>query len=417
MRLLVVSQYFWPENFRINDLVAELVKRGHHITVLTGLPNYPEGKIFNQFCTNPAHYSNYEGAEVIRVPLMPRGQGGLRLMLNYLSFATSASVVGLWKLRGYQFDAIFAYEPSPITVGIPAVVMRAVKRTPLMFWVLDLWPETLQAIGVVRSRTFLQVIGKLVSFIYRRCDLILAQSRSFVPQIQKYAGKSRHVEYFPSWAESVFDMQRVVPADEVSLKPASFNVMFAGNIGDAQDFPAILAAAETLKPYAHIRWLIVGDGRMARWVADEIARRNLQDCVLMLGRHPVERMPSFFKHANALLVSLKDAPIFSMTIPGKLQSYLAAGIPIVAMLNGEGAEVVKSSGAGLTCAASDHVGLAAAVLNLSEMSAQERRIMGENGLSLSMREFDRDTLIDRLEKWMGQLKLDTASCLMPRGKP
>ena len=416
MRLLVVSQYFWPENFRINDLVAALVRRGHQVTVLTGLPNYPDGKIFQQFRDDPARYSHYEGAEVIRVPLSPRGQGGLRLMLNYLTFAVSASVVGLWKLRGRQFDAIFAYEPSPITVGLPAAVMRSVKRAPLAFWVLDLWPETLQAIGVVRSRALLQLVGKLVAFIYKRCDLILAQSKSFIPQIQKYAGNSSRVVYFPSWAESVFDMQHAVPAYEVPLKPGSFNVMFAGNIGDAQDFPAILAAAESLKSFAHIQWLIVGDGRMARWVADEIKRRHLQDCVQMLGRHPVERMPSFFKHANALLVSLKDEPIFSMTIPGKLQSYLAAGIPVVAMLNGEGVEVVKSSQSGLTCAAGDHGGLAATVLKLSEMSEEERETMGRNGLDVSVREFDRDTLIDRLEEWIEQLKVEAISPSVSRGK-
>jgi glycosyltransferase involved in cell wall biosynthesis len=404
MRLLVVSQYFWPENFRINDLVAELVRRGHHVTVLTGLPNYPEGRIFQQFRDAPTRYSHYEGAEVIRVPLITRGQVDLRLMLNYLTFAVSASAVGLWKLRGRQFDAIFAYEPSPITVGLPAAVMRAVKRAPLVFWVLDLWPETLQAIGVVRSPAILYAVGKLVAFIYKRCDLILAQSRSFIPQIQKYAGNNARVRYFPSWAESVFDMQHAVPSAEVPLKSGSFNVMFAGNIGDAQDFPAILAAAESLKSHAHIRWLIVGDGRMARWVADEIKRRNLQGRVLMLGRHPVERMPSFFKHANALLLSLKDEPIYSMTIPGKLQSYLAAGIPVVAMLNGESAEVVKSSGSGLTCAAGDHAGLAAAILTLAEMTDDERETMGRNGLDVSVREFDRGTLIDRLEEWIGELK-------------
>lgn len=294
--------------------------------------------------------------------------------------------------------------------------VRTVKRAPLAFWVLDLWPETLQAIGVVRSPVILQAVGKLVAFIYSRCDLILAQSKSFIPQIQKYAGKDSRVEYFPSWAESVFDVQRAVPADEVPLKPGSFNVMFAGNIGDAQDFPAILAAAESLMAHAHIRWLIVGDGRMARWVADEIKRRHLQDCVLMLGRHPVERMPSFFKHANALLVSLKDEPIFSMTIPGKLQSYLAAGIPIMAMLNGEGAEVVRGSRSGLTCAAGDHAGLAAAVLKLSEMTNEERDTMGRNGLDVSGREFDRDALIDRLEGWIGQLQGDAVSPSASRGR-
>jgi colanic acid biosynthesis glycosyl transferase WcaI len=416
MRLLVVTQYFWPENFRVNDLVAEFVKRGHQVTVLTGLPNYPEGKVFEQFRADPVQYSNYQGAEIVRVPMMPRGLGGLRLMLNYLTFAASASVMGLWKLRGQKFDLIFAYEPSPITVGLPAALLRSVKRAPLVFWVLDLWPDTLQAIGVVRSHMVLRVVGKLVGFIYKRCDLILAQSKSFIPQIQKYAVKDSRIEYFPSWAESVFQVTDVTPADEIPVKLGSFNVMFAGNIGDAQDFPAILAAAEHLRQHAHIRWLIVGDGRMARWVADEIKRRNLQDCVLMLGRHPIERMPSFFKQANALLVTLKDEPIFAMTIPGKLQSYLAAGIPVVAMLNGEGVDVVKSSQSGLTCAAGDHVGLAATVLKLSEMSEEERKTMGRNGLNVSVREFDRGTLIDRLDGWIKQLEADVVYADEPRRK-
>jgi glycosyltransferase involved in cell wall biosynthesis len=416
MRLLVVSQYFWPENFRINDLVAELVLRGHQVTVLTGLPNYPDGKVFQQFRDTPGGYSNYEGADVVRVPMLTRGQGGLRLMLNYLTFAVSASMLGPWKLRGRQFDAIFTCQLSPVTVGLPAAVMRKVKCAPLAFWVLDLWPETLQALGVVRSPALLQVVGKLVAFIYKHCDLILAQSKSFIPQIKKYAGESRRVVYFPSWAESVFGMQDVVLANEVPLKPGSFNVMFAGNIGDAQDFPAILLAAESLKSHSHIRWLFIGDGRMASWVADEIKRRNLQDCVVILGRHPVERMPSFFKHANALLVSLKDEPIFSMTIPGKLQSYLAAGVPVVAMLNGEGAEVVKNSQSGLICAAGDHAGLAAAVLKLSEMTSEERATMGRNGLSVSAREFDRDTLMNQLEGWLEKLKLDGKSSLVSQEK-
>jgi colanic acid biosynthesis glycosyl transferase WcaI len=398
MRLLVVSQYFWPENFRINDLVVELVRRGHQVTVLTGLPNYPVGKVFPDFREDPARYAYYEGAEVVRVPLLSRGRGGLRLALNYLTFALSASTLGLWKLRGKPFDAILAYEPSPITVGLPAALMRAVKRAPLAFWVLDLWPETLQAIGVVRSPAALRAVGKLVSFIYKRCDVILAQSKSFIPQIQRYSGSKSRVVYFPNWAEAIFDMGHAVPAADVPVRGGAFNVMFAGNIGDAQDFPAILAAAEGLRGYAYIRWLIVGDGRSAGWVADEIKRRNLQDCVFMMGRHPVERMPSFFKHANALLVSLKDEPIFAMTIPGKLQSYLAAGIPVVAMLNGEGAELVEGSCAGLVCPAGDHAGLAAAVLKLSQMPDAERAAMGIRGLELTCSEFDRDRLVTKLEE-------------------
>ena len=256
-------------------------------------------------------------------------------------------------------------------------------------------------------------MGKLVSYIYKRTDLILVQSKRFIPQVQKYAGNSIRVEYFPSWAEPFFGSKDVGYADEVPPKTGSFNVLFAGNIGDAQDFPAILAAAESLKSHSHIRWLIVGDGRLARWVADEIKRRNLHDCVLLLGRYPVERMPAIFKHANALLVSLKDEPIFSMTIPGKLQSYLAAGIPVLAMLNGEGAKVVRDSQSGLTCAAGDHAGLAAAVLRLSEMTNEQLGAMGRNGLKVSASEFDRKTLMNQLEEWLKNLKAEKRSPQLP----
>lgn len=409
MRLLVVSQYFWPENFRINDLVAEFVRRGHQVTVLTGVPNYPDGKVFPAYRNAAAMFARYEGAEVVRVPMFARGKGGIRLMLNFATFAISATVLGLWKLRGRDFEAVFAYEPSPITVGVPAVALRAVKRAPLVFWVLDLWPETLEAIGVVRSPFILRSVSRLVSFIYKRCDLILAQSKSFVPQIKKYASDSARVEYFPSWAEMLFDVDQAVAAPEVQVQSGSFNVMFAGNIGDAQDFPAILAAAEILKAHQSIRWLIVGDGRMAQWVADEIQRRGLEECVHMLGRYPVERMSSFFKHADALLVSLKNEPIFSMTIPGKLQSYLAAGVPVLAMLNGEGADVVRNAAAGLTCNAGDYKELAKAVLDLSKKSAKERKAMGANGLALSTSEFERGSLINRLEGWLQSLSFPASA--------
>ena len=405
MRLLVVTQYFWPENFRINDLVTEFTRKGHEVTVLTGWPNYPDGKVFEAYRQDPARFVSFEGARVVRVPLFPRGRGGLRLMLNYLSFALSASLLGLWKLRGQSFDAVLVYEPSPITVGIPGAVMRAVKRAPMALWVLDLWPETLKAVGVVKSDLLLRLVGKLVAFIYRRCDLILAQSRSFIPQIRRYAGEGRRIEYFPNWAESVFDGGVVEPAPEVAPLKEGFSVMFAGNIGEAQDFPAILAAAQALRDHSRIRWLIVGDGRMSPWVAQEIAARDLGACVQLLGRYPVERMPSFFRHADALLVSLKNEPIFALTIPGKLQSYLAAGVPVIAMLDGEGAELLAEAGAGLACAAGDHAGLAQAVLRLADMEQSQRQAMGQRGQALYAREFERQVLLDRVEGWL----LDLAS--------
>lgn len=402
MQLLVVTQYFWPENFRINDLVSELALRGHSVTVLTGHPNYPTGQIFSEFQMNRQRFDSFNGASIVRVPLIPRGQGGVRLVLNYLSFAASASLLGSWKLRGRKFDTIFVYEPSPITVGIPAILLRWLKKAPVAFWVLDLWPETLKAIGVVRSPSLLRAIGWLVSIIYNRCDLILAQSRSFIPQIYKYCSRGKRIEYFPSWAESVFDLSTVEQAPEVPRKSTGFDIVFAGNLGDAQDFPTVLQAAELLRTH-DVRWIIVGDGRMASWIREEIGRRELQDRVLMIGSYPVQRMPSFYKHADALLVCLKDEPIFAMTIPGKLQSYLAAGIPIVAMLNGEGAEVVSRSGAGLTCSAGDATGLASAVLRLAALPAEQRNDMRARALAVSLKEFGRSTLISQLERWFADL--------------
>jgi glycosyltransferase involved in cell wall biosynthesis len=400
LRLLVLSQYFWPENFRINNLVAELVLRGHDVTVLTGVPNYPDGRVFPEYRREPRQFVSYSGAKILRVPLIPRGRSRLSLFLNYLSFAATASLIGIWKLRRLRFDAVFVYQTSPVTVGLPAVLLRAIKRVPLAFWVLDLWPDTLQAIGVVRSRWLLRSVGLLVSFIYNRCDLILTPSRSSIPQIAKRCRNAGRIAYFPSWAESVFDCGSEAAAPELPPKERMFDVMFAGNIGQAQDFPAVLAAAELLKGHAEIRWLIVGDGRMAPWVAKEIERRNLEQRVLMLGSHPLERMPAFYRHADALLVCLKDEPIFSMTIPGKLQSYLTAGIPVVAMLNGEGAEVVKRSHCGVTCRAGDAQGLAAAVLSLAQSPEEQRRQMGRNALVASETEFDRSRLITQLESWL-----------------
>ena len=404
MRILVVSQYFWPENFRVNDLVAEFVARGHAVTVLTGVPNYPAGEVFPEYRADPAAFASFSGARVVRVPMLARGQGGVRLALNFLTFALSGATIGAWKLRGQAFDAIFVFEVSPVTVGIPAVVQRWLKKAPIAFWVLDLWPETLEAIGVLRSRAGLGLVGQLVKFIYRRCDLLLAQSRSFIPQIRRYSGDTE-VRYFPQWAEAVHDAEPQAPAPELATRPGAFNIVFTGNIGDAQDFPTVLDAAERLQALdPRVRWTIVGDGRMAPWVRDEVARRGLQDHVLLPGRFPVERMPSFYAHAQALLVSLKPEPIFALTLPGKLQSYLAAGVPIVAMLDGEGARVVEEAGAGVASPAGDAEALVAAVLRLAALPAAEREAMGRRGRQLGATEFDRTRQIDKLEGWLAALR-------------
>ncbi len=397
LRILVVSQYFWPENFRINDLVKEWGQRGHQVTVLTGIPNYPAGKVFDAYINQPSSYEQYECAKVVRVPMLPRGTGGFRLMLNYLSFVLGGSIWGAWRLRNIQPDVIFVFEPSPVTVGLPAVWLGKIKNAPVVFWALDLWPETLAAIGVVRSPKVLACVGLMVRFIYNRCTLVLGQSRGFLDSIAKYCNDKSKIRYFPSWAEDVFTDGNVKLASEVSEIVNGFTVVFAGNIGEAQDVPAVLDAAEQLKSNDWLRWVIVGDGRKSDWLQSEVLRRGLSKQVLLPGRFSVERMPSFYAHANALLVSLKQDPVFSMTIPGKVQSYLMAGIPVLGMLDGEGAAVIRDAQAGLTCAAGDSAGLADAVLALAAMTAEDRNQLGLNGRKYAEQEFGRTELMDRLD--------------------
>ena len=397
MNILIVSQYFWPENFRINDLTQELIQRGHTVTVLTGIPNYPAGHVFDAFRENPKLFAQYGDVRVLRIPMLARGQDAAGLFLNYLSFVIGACLFGPWRLRGLQADVIFVFEPSPVTVGLPAILFGWIKRSPVVFWALDLWPETLAAVGIVRSRRVLGWVGHLVKFIYDRCTLVLGQSRSFLQSIAKYCSDARKIRYFPSWAEDVFNEPHLVPAPEVPVQEGVFNVLFAGNLGIAQDLSAVLQATELLRHNTAIRWLIVGDGRQSAWLQEEVKRRGLQSTMLLLGRFPVERMPSFYAHADVLLVSLKKDPVFSMTIPGKVQSYLMSGVPLLGMLDGEGASVIKEANAGLVCAAGDAVGLASAVLQMAAMTVSQRHQLGENGRSFAKEEFGRGMLMNRLE--------------------
>jgi colanic acid biosynthesis glycosyl transferase WcaI len=397
VHILVVSQYFWPENFRINDLVKEWVHRGHRVTVLTGVPNYPSGRVFDAYRAEPRAFASYEGAHVFRVPMLPRGSGGMRLALNYLSFVLGGAIWGPWRLRGVKPDVIFVFEPSPVTVGLPAVWLGKLKRVPVVFWVLDLWPETLAALGVVRSPRVLGWVSQMVRYIYNRCALVLGQSRGFLVGIAKHCEDKTKIRYFPSWAEEVFAGTDVEPAAEVKLLSDTFDVLFAGNIGEAQDMPAVLDAAERMKDNPTIRWIIVGDGRKFEWLRAAVIKRGLEERVLLPGRFPVDRMPSFYAHADALLVSLKRDPVFSMTIPGKVQSYLMAGIPLLGMLDGEGAAVIREADAGFTCPAGDGAGLARAVLAMADMSPESRQQLGRNGRRYAQSEFGRSRLMDQLE--------------------
>jgi colanic acid biosynthesis glycosyl transferase WcaI len=417
LNILVVSQYFWPENFRINDLVKELLHRGHHVTVLTGIPNYPAGKVFEKYRSSSSSFAYYENARVFRVPMLPRGTGPIRLILNYLSFVFGGLLWGPWYLRRIKPDVIFVFEPSPITVGLPAISLGKIKKVPIVFWVLDLWPETLAAVGVLRSPRVLGWISHMVRFIYNQCTLVLGQSKCFLESIAKYCDDKNKIQYFPSWAEDQEMSIDVQPASEIAIRSDCFNVVFTGNIGEAQDMPAILAAAELLKNNLNIRWIIVGNGRKASWLQAEVIRRGLQDTVLLPGHFPRERMPSFYAHANALLLSLKHDPIFSMTIPGKLQNYLMAGLPLLGMLDGEGAAIIRDANAGLTCEAGDSSGLAHAVLKLAAMNPNERSQLGKNARDYGAKEFNKNELMNRLEVFLREaINISNAKLIKGKGK-
>ena len=405
MHILIVTQYFWPENFRINDLALGLLERGHQVTVLTGSPNYPNGKLFDGY-----GYFNrqqdYHGVKILRVPLIPRSQGGgLRLALNYFSFAATASIAGSLLCKG-NYDLIFVFEPSPITVGIPALILKTLKSAPVVFWVQDLWPESLSATGAVKSKTLLALIGKLVRSIYKRCDRILIQSRSFLDSVVQQGGSPDRILYFPNSAEKIFNTKLQFSENELSL-PEGFKIMFAGNIGAAQDFGTIIAAAKMLQGYKDIHWIIVGDGRMREWAETEVMNQGLGNNFHFLGRHPIEAMPSFFSCADTLLATLRKEPIFALTIPSKIQSYLACGRPIIAALDGEGSKIATESGAGISCPAEDPDALSEAVLRMYETPRLEREKMGMNGRRYYEANFDHDMLLDKLEFWMKELVVDS----------
>jgi colanic acid biosynthesis glycosyl transferase WcaI len=398
MNILIVTNHFWPEEFRINDVAHGLTGRGHHVSVLTGTPNYPGGKVFKGYGAFNKLRELHKGIAIFRAPLIPRGNGsGFRLILNYFSYSLSSCLLAPFHLRG-RYDVIFVFESSPVTIGFPALVLKALKRTPIVFWVQDLWPDTLSATGVVRSKILLKGIGRIVRFIYKGCDRILIQSRTFMKSVVDLYDNPKSIVYFPNSAEEYYrPVMLEADAPERKLMPDGFRVVFAGNIGVAQDFGTILGAAEQLKNYPDIHWIIIGDGRRRAWVEEEREKRGLQKTVHLLGRHPAETMPRFFSLADALLVTLKKEPIFSQTIPSKIQSYLACAKPVIAALEGEGMHVVEEASAGYTCPPEDPAALAEAVVKMSRLSETDRKEMGRRGRKYFESEFERNMLMDRLE--------------------
>ncbi len=405
MKILIVTQYFRPEAFRINDLALKLAKRGHEITVLTGLPNYPEGRIYPGYGFFKKSTDAYDGVRIIRVPLIPRGEGGgLRLAINYLSFVVSSCLLGPLRCRD-RYDLIFVFEPSPFTIGIPGMLFRRLKRAPMIFWVQDLWPESLTATGAVNNHHILQWVGHMVRMIYRRCDRVLIQSEAFKEPAVAAGAPPERTHYFPNWAESLYKpITLAESAPERDEIPEGFCVMFAGNLGEAQSLETSIQAASRVKADDEsVNWVLIGDGRRLAWMKGEVARLGLERQIHFLGRRPTEAMPRYFALADALLVTLRPDPIFSRTIPSKLQSYLACARPVVAALDGEGARIVHEAAAGIAVDAGDAYALARAVLNLKTMQHDKREAMGRAGRAYFENHFESEMLISQLERWMEEM--------------
>jgi glycosyltransferase involved in cell wall biosynthesis len=395
MNILVVSQYFWPENFRINDVVRSLVDRGATVHVLTGKPNYPEGKIFTGYEALGCQTQELLGATVHRVPIAARGtRSALRLVLNYLSFVISGMLFGPWLLRRQKYDAVFVYGVSPILQAIPALFIGWLKGVPVTVWVQDLWPESLEATGYIRNRRVLGWVRQLVQFIYRHSDLLLVQSKGFEEPVAALASGTP-VVYFPNSVDAIFSNPPDVSLPNIAPLDNGFSVVFAGNVGVGQAVEVIVEAAAILQNHPEIQFVVFGQGSRWDWMCDQVLQRGLNNLHLP-GRYPVETVPGLMQKSSVLLVSLADQPIFAATVPNKVQAYMAVGRPILACLNGEGARLVLEAGAGLAVPAEDAHGLAEAVLRLYKMPEGERTAMGDNGRRYFKEHFDHERLTDEL---------------------
>lgn len=401
--ILVITQYFWPENFKINDLCLGLKERGYNITVITGIPNYPKGSFFEGYTFFNRSVEDWNGIRVIRSWLFPRGKAnGKRLFLNYLSFAFSASLkVVLAKIKT---DAILVFEPSPITVGIPAVIARRKYKVPIYFWVQDLWPESVSAGGGIRNKFVLTMLDRLTRFIYKRCEYILIQSEAFRAYIVAQSVASGRIVYFPNSTESFYKVRSCTPEYKRRL-PDGFNIVFAGNIGEAQSFDTILDAASILMDEGiSVNWNILGEGRLKEYVKNRIEEKGLKGIFFLHGSYPSTEMPYYFSCADALLVTLKKNKIFSLTIPSKVQSYLACGRPILASLDGEGARIIKEAKAGFCSEAENPKALADSIRKIRSLSGDDIRMLGVNARTYYEKEFEREKLLDKLEGIIGQDK-------------
>ncbi len=399
MRILLISQYFWPEAFIINELVETLSQQGHTIKVLTGKPNYPDGEIYEGYTSKGVVSETFKpGIPVFRAPLRARGKGGAKnLILNYLSFVINGLRFFPSAIKGESFDAIVVFCPSPVTSIIPAIFLKWRLKSHLAVWIQDLWPESLKATGFIRHPFLLGLIGYLVRFIYSCSDTILAQSEAFKIPLSRYAKESKIVYYPNSYNDCGLPSQNSTPLKDDLLEElrSNFCVVFAGNLGKAQSLSTLLDAAEQLQDLPNFKLIFVGSGSMDEWLNQQKMKKKLNN-VIIAGRFPPQAMPRILSHASALLVSLNKDEILSYIIPSKIQAYMAAGRPIIAVADGEAARIVQVAQAGFSCPAEDSQELAQCIRKVYKLDPKERDKMGAAGRAYFLENYNMSTQANKL---------------------
>ena len=399
LRILLVSQYFWPESFIINDLVKTLVAQGHFVEVLTGKPNYPDGEIFDGYTADNCMNELFIDRVIVhRVPLHPRGSGGAKgLLKNYCSFVFNGLKHFHRLVKDKQYDVIFVFAMSPIIQVIPAIYLKFRMKLHLAVWVQDLWPESVKATGFIKNPLMLLVLGWLVKTLYFFTDTLLVQSRAFHKPVSRYARSDKIVYYPNSYLDTQLQVssETQIPRAVLDMMEKHFCLVFAGNLGTAQSLETLIQAAENLRHLPEVKLVIVGSGSMESWLKQQVASKNL-DNLLLVGRFPPTEIAQFFSRAEGLLVTLKKEEIFSYTIPSKIQAYLAAGRPIIAALDGEGAKIIDEADAGLTSPSEDYQSLVICIEQLFNMSASEREKLGLAGRAYYLENFEMKTQCNRL---------------------
>lgn len=391
MKILVISQYFWPEDFRINDICKGIKEEGHEVTVVTGLPNYPYGKVYDGYSLFNRGPKEYEEIKIKRCAMIPRGKdNSIMLALNYVSFMISASIKVI-PLLFQKYDRVFVFQVSPITSAIPAIIYSKIKKIPSYIYIQDLWPETFYSIVNINNKKLRRILKKVCNKIYNSFDNLLIASRGYEEILIREGINKKKLYYLPQWAEDFYsNSQDTYDGNE-------FIVTFAGNIGKAQSVDTIIKAANLSKSNKNIKWQIIGDGSEFENIKNMVNELGLNETVTFTGRKPSSEMPKYFSKSQGLIVTLRNEEILRVTLPAKVQSYMASGKPILAAISGEGKRVIEESKCGLVTEAEDFEGLYKNVIKLYNMNKEQRKELGKLGKEYFNSKFTRTKLLQDLK--------------------